>query len=751
MKILKAALTLFLITLCIQAWAAGPDRIAKIDVTGNERIEKGLVMNAVKTKEGDPYDSDKLREDMKNIYKTGFFSDVQVDVKDTDKGKAITFVVIERPPIKAIYISGNKKVKTSDIRDKLKVKIGTVLNTDKIKESVDEIRKLYASKGYYAARINYGIEYPEGGETSVTFSIDEPEMAFVRKISFTGNKVYTAGTLKGYMRIREKGLFSWITGSGILDEENLEDDRKNIEGFYHDKGYVRAKVGIPDIKVSPDGRSITISLPLDEGNIYKVGSIDFKGDVIFGSDELTKDLKSKSGRTFRSTLFQEDVLMLTDLYQDRGYAFCDIAPLTAIDDEARTVNVTFEIAKGQEVFFNRINILGNIRTRDKVIRRELRFAEGDRFSSSKLKRSKRSLRNTTFFKDVDMKLVRTDEPDKVNLDLSVEERPTGSLSLGVGYSSTDRVILTGTIAQENLMGTGRRMFLEAGLGAFTQQFRFNYLEPYLFDRNIHGGFQALNFKRIMDTYDYNKQGGSVSLTRPLTDYVRLGLRYRYEITEVTNIDASATDLIRQQEGRSTTSSVTVNLNKMTINDVMNPTSGYNADVSFELAGGAFGGSNEFYRAVATYGRYFPFKFIDSAFFFRGIAGTIRPYSGRDIPIYEKFYVGGINSVRGFRYGEAGPKDASDQVLGGKNELIFNAEWIFPIYKPAGVKGVIFYDAGSGFDDNNGFLLNGIRTSAGFGIRWFSPMGPIRLELGFNLSPREGEKGNVFDFTMGTQY
>jgi outer membrane protein insertion porin family len=745
-------LLIFLFTVsCAHVWAAGPERIVKIEVTGNERIEKGYILNATKTKEGDLYDVDKLRDDIKNIYKTGFFSDVQIDVKESDSGKAVTFIVMERPPVKAIYISGNKKIKTNDIRDKLKIKMGTVLNTDKIKESVDEIKKLYAGKGYYAARINYGIDYGDGADASVTFSIEEPAVAYVRNITFTGNKAFKASKLRGFMRVREKGILSWITGSGILDEENLEDDRKNIEAFYHDNGYVKAQVGIPDIKISQDGRAINISLPVEEGSIYKVGTVDFKGDVIFTKDELFKGLKVKTGNTFRSSLFQEDVLNLTDMYQDKGYAFCDIAPLTNIDDEGLKVNITFEVTKGQEIFFNRINILGNIRTRDKVVRRELRFAEGDRFSSSALKKSKRFLRNTMFFKDVDMKIVKTDEPDKVNLDLSVEERPTGSLSLGVGYSSTDRVIVTGVVSQENFLGTGRKMFLEAGLGAFTQQFRFSYLEPYIFDKNLSAGFQAFNFKRIMDYYDYDRTGGSVSLGRPLTEYTRGGLRYRWETVEVTNIDAGASTFIKAQEGKGTTSSITANVGQNTIDDLMNPTRGVNTDVSFELAGGPFGGTNDFYRAMAIYGRYVPVKFLDSSFFLRGTAGTIRAYGGKDIPIYEKFYVGGLHTVRGFRYGEAGPKDETDQVIGAKNQLYFNLEWIVPIYKPAGIKGVVFYDIGAGFDDNKGFLFQGLRSAAGFGIRWFSPLGPIRLELGFNLSPRTGEKNNVFDFAIGTQY
>ncbi len=736
----------------LSGWANETDKIIKIDIIGNERIDRGFIANNIKTKENEPYNLDKIREDMKNIYKTGFFSDIQIDVKTTDKGKVVTFVVIERPPIKAIYISGNKKVKTDDIKDKLKVKTNTVLNIEKIKESMDEVKKLYASKGYYATKVNYEIDYEEDYQVTAKFLVEESIKAFVRNINFVGNKAFKSDKLKSLMSVREKGIFSWFTGSGILDEENLEDDKKRIEAFYADNGYVRVKTGIPDIKISKDGKTISITLPVEEGNVYKVGAIDFAGDLILKKEALFRSLKSKPGNTFRSSIYHEDVLTLTDLYQDKGYAFCEISPLTLIDDNTRNVNITFEISKGQEIYFNRINILGNTKTRDKVVRRELKFAEGDRFSATKLKDSKKKLKNTTFFKDVDMKIIKTDEPDKINLDLTVEERPTGSLNVGVGYSTADRVILTGTVSQENFLGTGRKLSLEASLSAFTRQYRFSYLEPYVFDKNLAAGFSILNFTRIMDNYEYKQIGGSLFFIRPLTDDVRGAIRYRYERTTVSNIEDTASDYVKEQQGTKLTSSVTFSLGQNTIDDILNPNKGINTEISLEIAGGPFAGDNYFHRTVAYYGQFIPAGFWDSTLFLRGTAGVIRPYGGKNLPIYEKFYVGGMNTIRGFNYGEAGPKDETGEVIGSKNELVFNVEWIFPIYKPAGIKGVVFYDSGAGFDDSKGFMLKDMKAGAGFGIRWFSPLGPIRLELGFNLFPKQGErKGGVFDFTMGTQY
>lgn len=743
-------LCIFLVAVCWTgiALAQESEKIVKIDAIGNERIERGVVLNAVKTKEQESYDPEKIREDIKNIYKTGFFSDVQVDVKESPEGKIVTFVVVERPPISDVTITGNKHIKTDDLKDSIKVKAGTVLNTEKLKETIDEIKKYYAGKNYYAAKVTSDIDYEEGYRAKVTFVIDESEKVYVRKIEFMGNKAFKTSKLKDLMRTREKGWLSWLDGSGLLEDETLEEDRRNLEAFYTDNGYVMIKVGVPDVKLSKDGKEIIIFMTLTEGDVYKVGTIAFKGDLVVPEAELRSVLQNKSGSTFRSSLFRSDMLAIADICQDKGYAFADVAPLTVMNDQERVVNVTFDITKGPQVFFNRVNIAGNVKTRDKVIRRELRFAEGDLFSTTKLNESKRRLRNTTFFKEADLKVVKTDEPDKVNIDAVVEERPTGSISMGIGYSSYENMILTGSISQDNFRGTGTRLFLGAALSSINQYFDFTVSHPYIFDLDLSGAFSLFNSKREFDTYKYKVLGGSTTFGRPITDLTRVGMRYRYEKIDVYDIASDASDYVQSQAGKATTSSVTANLSRVTIDDVLWPTKGSAVDLGLELAGGPFGGTNDFVKGIVSAGKFFP-MFWDMVFFVRGTAGFTTAYSGQEVPIYEKFFVGGVNSVRGFQYGEAGPKDNTDTAIGGDNELFFNFEWLFPISKAAGLRGVIFFDYGHGFDGSSWF--SGMRAGAGFGLRWLSPMGPIRMELGFNLNPKQGEKKNIFDFTMGKAF
>jgi outer membrane protein insertion porin family len=749
---MKGVLICFLVVTFLLAGYSlgrGQETILKIDVTGNERIDRGVVAAAVKTKEKEAYDPEKIRDDIKNIYKTGFFSDVQVDVKDSPDGKTVTFVVVERPPISAIAITGNKEIKTEDLKDKIKIKTGSVLNVEKVKETVDEIKKHYASKNYYAAKVSYDIDYEEGYRAKVTFVIDEARKVYVKKITFTGNKHFKAGTLTDYMKTKEKGILSWFTGSGTLDDEVLDEDRRNLGAFYADNGYIKTKVDTPEINLSEDGKQISITIPISEGAMYKVGSIAFSGDIVIPEEQLRALLQTKLGTTFRASLFQQDVTSITDLCQDQGYAFADVAPLTGLDDATDTVNITFAITKGSQVFVNRINITGNVKTRDKVIRRELRFTEGDLFSASKLKESKRRLRNTTFFKESDLKIVKTDDPGKVHIDAIVEERSTGSISAGIGYSSYEKVMLTGSLSQENIFGTGIRASLSAALSSITQLYDLAIWQPYLFDLDLGAGINLFNQERSFDTYDYKTRGGAIPFLRPISDRTKIGLRYGYNKTDVYNIDPFASAYVKSQRGELSTSSVTGSLGYNSIDDMANPSKGTFNDYILEVAGGPFGGDNQFVRSIVTYGRFFPFKW-DTVFFVRGTAGSVQPYSGGIVPIYDNFFVGGINTVRGFEYGTAGPIDSTDTPVGGQNELFFNFEFIFPIVKSAGLKGLVFFDAGHGFNNNTGWF-NGIRTAAGFGLRWLSPMGPIRLEMGFNLSPKQGEKANVFEFMIGRAF
>ena len=351
---------------------------------------------------------------------------------------------------------------------------------------------------------------------------------------------------------------------------------------------------------------------------------------------------------------------------------------------------------------------------------------------------------------MDLKTVKTDEPDLVNLDVLVEEKPTGTFSLGLGYSTYEKGMLTGGVSQENIVGTGMKVYLNGSISSITHLYDITLVQPYTFDTNVSSSLNLFNSERIFPTYQFGGDGGSYTLARPLTDYLSASLRYRYQEMSVTRIAPDASSFLQSQAGTNSTSAIGPSLLYDSIDNVLNPTKGTIASAMFEFAGGPLLGTDEFTKAVVSYGRYFPYLW-GTTFFLRGTAGSIRPYGGSTVPIWERFYVGGIGSVRGFEYGMAGPLDpATNDPLGSLDELFFNAEWIFDIFKPAGLKGFLFFDYGKGFNDNNGFFES-LRPAAGFGIRWFSPLGPINLDLGFNLDRQTGEKGAVFDFSMGKPF
>ena len=511
---------------------------------------------------------------------------------------------------------------------------------------------------------------------------------------------------------------------------------------------MRVKVGAPDVRISADGKTISIAIDVQEGDLHKFGKIDFKGDIIFGEEELRSKLKSKPGDTFKASLFQGDVTTLTDLYQDKGYAFVDVAPLTLINDADKTVDVTFDIAKGSEVYFNRINIVGNVRTKDKVVRRELKFAEGDLYSATNMKLTKRRLRNTTFFKEEELKTIKTDEPDKVNVDVIVDEKPTGTLSLGVGYSTYEKIITTGSVSQENIFGTGDKVYLSASLSSIMRLYNLTFVDPYTFDKNFTTSYNIFNTTQIFSDYDWKGSGGGVTVSRPFTEYIRGALGYRLQKMDIYNISSDAGPLIASQAGSSSNERRLRVYHQEHYRRRPQPDQGLDRD----RPGRGRGRPLRRAERVCQGGRFLwpvhPLQ-VGHHILSEGHGREYDALRGDDDPDLRAVLRGRHPFNAGVRVWRRGPLDPSTgDPVGSTKEVYFNNEWIFPVYKPAGLKGFVFLDYGKGF--NNTFFQP-LRPAAGFGMRWFSPMGPITVELGLNLNRKSGEKGDVFDFSMGKPF
>ena len=720
--------------------------INKIVIMGNERVSRDVVVNAIKSKAGQPYSQATIREDVLSLYQLGYFRDVQVDASETAEGLVLTYVVIEKPTVEEIVFSGNTEIPRDELEAVLEIKRGSVLDPARVDSSVREIKKLYTSKGYYGNQVAHEVEYTEENTAVIYLTIDEGVKGHIKEIRFTGNKAFSDRKLRSVMRTKEWNLFSWITKYGKLEMDILEVDRSRIRSFYMDHGYVTSQVSEPEITLSSDRKNIVVTFNVQEGDQFLLGSLDVTGDLLVEKDELLKGFKSRVGKVYRSSLIQKDVLWLTDHYADYGYANADISPITTLDREKKLVNVSFEVDKRNLVYFGRVEIRGNVKTNDNVIRRELKVAEGDLYSATALRKSRQRVRRTGLFKEVDLAVTPTESREVVGVDVRVEETETGALQFGAGYSSRYGVSGLVSLSQRNLFGRGYKARIKAEIGESVQNFNFDFNDPRVFDTEFSAGLGLYSEEYKYSTYDTRTTGGVLKVGRELSDTIRGDLSYVFEEVDISNVDANASRFIREQEGASTTGKVILTFTRNTVDNMFDPSAGSDVNISGSAAG--LGGDNKFGKGILSASWFHPVA-GDLVLNLRGKVGLVEGYGGKEVPLTEKFFIGGGRSVRGFEWGRAGPVDENDEPLGADKFVVFNSELIYPLSKALGLKVAVFYDAGKGLDEWSD--LSPVRHAVGAGIRWYSPAGPIRIDWGYNLDPKGNEKQTVWDFGFGVLY
>jgi len=748
MKVNKNIWITFVFLLFYVGVCSGSEEIIhKITVLGNVKVEEGVIRATVKSREGGPFSADQVREDLRSVFGLGYFSDVQVDIKSTPKGREIIFIVMEKPSIKEILITGNQKVKLDDIKEKVTLATRSILNLEKVKENGEQIRRLYFSKGYYGVKVDHKVDYLETNEAVVTFQIEEGVKGHIKKIVFKGNKKIKSSELKKFMLTKQRNIFSIITKTGILDEDILKNDTQMLTAYYIDHGYLDVKISEPKIDLQ-NPKKIQIEIEITEGFQYHFGEIDFKGDILTTKEDLFRSIKIKRNAIYSNSAIRKDISSLTEKFANQGYANVEVAPATSTDEKNLLVHLTFEIEKKKQVSFEKIQIVGNTKTRDKVIRRELRVAEEELYSATGLSKSKDRLKRTGFFKEVELTTSRGSTEEKTNLEIKVEEAPTGAISFGVGYSSIENVVGSASISDRNLFGLGYHGVLKFRLGSETSDIRFSFTDPYFLGYNFAGGIDLYHENREFDTYSYKITGGALRFGKELTETLRADATYKLEKIKVSDVSLDASRFVKEQEGEKVTSALSFSLSMDTRNDFYNPTKGARHSLSLQNAGGILGGDNYYVKGMLETSWFFPLP-LKTVLNLRGKVGFVEPYGGRKVPIYEKLYVGGLHTLRGFEHGMAGPFDANREPLGANKMISFQSELIFPLASEIGLKAAIFWDVGKGFDKFKD--IKPLKTGVGAGIRWFSPFGPIHLDLGFNPNPKPGEKTKVFDFTAGTVY
>jgi len=725
-------------------------QVLTVEVTGNQRIEVDAIKRVVKTRPGDTYNLKSLSEDLKAIYAMGYFDDIRIETEELPDGNKVTFHVKEKPTLRSVRISGNMWVfDNKEIMEVVTAKRGSILNINVIQNDISRIADLYKEKNYHNVKVDYKIFERKDNQADLEFIIDEGAKFKIEKIVFVGNKAFSDKKLKRQMTTSETNILSWITEAGDLDEDNLEQDVARIKAFYQNSGYIQAQVGEPQIEFKDN--DIIITIKIDEGEPFKVGKVTIVGDLILTEEELLKDIKIAQEELYNREVLRADVLALTDLYADEGYAFVDVAPMIKRIPEELKVDITFNIEKGKPVYYEEIIISGNTRTRDKVIRRQLRVYEQELTSATRLKRSVTNLQRLDYFEDVNVSTAKGGAADKMVLKIDVTEKSTGAFSFGGGYGNVESIFGTAQISERNLFGRGQTLSLQGVLGGKTQKIVLSFTEPYIYDIPLSGTISLYNW--IYDYNDYEKDsvGGSIGFGYPVFDYTRFFSSYAYDISNIKNVDAAASDSIKDLKGKNVKSSISSDLKYDSRNKRFLATRGTLNSFSFEFAG--LGGDIGFTKYIAETGWYVPlvWDFVGVA---HAKAGYVADIQEKKLPDYEKFYMGGIGSLRGFERDDLAPKDDEGASVGGDAFIQFNFEVVFPILKDIGVHGLVFFDTGRIYKERDDieFSPADLRQSAGGGIRWLSPMGPLDFEYGYILDPKDSDHGaGQFEFSMASSF
>jgi len=625
---------------------------------------------------------------------------------------------------------------------------------------------MYGDEGYYLAEIKTQTKQSSPSDLTVTLTIVEGDKILIKEIHLDGNKAFSSSKLKGLMETKEKWFLSWLTGAGTYKEEVLKNDSLLISDHYLNNGYINIKVGEPTVKLNESKTALEVYIGITEGEQYRIGAIGFKGELLDPAADLRKKLKSEPDEIFNRSILRTDIGTLTDLYGDKGYAFATINPQTRLDNDKKTVDMTFDIEKGELVSIERINITGNPKTRDKVIRREMRITESGLYSATGMKRSKQNLMNLGFFEEANIATAKGSASNKLNVNVDVKEKPTGTFSIGGGYSSLDGFIGQGSVQQANFLGLGLKANLSASIGGKSKTYALGLTDPYFMDTKWTLGGDIYRSERVYTDYTRRLTGGDIKGGYPINDFLGTFMMYKYEIKDLFNPsspyqtlhDAFGNDTYPL--GTTTTSSIFGSITHNNTDYRLDPSTGMINSFSIEYAG--LGGDNKYARFITDHTYFHPLykKLIASTKLTLGYIGEV----GQPVPIDEKFYLGGIYSLRGFKARTVAPtkiqitKDingnqANDQIyLGGNTEVFGNVELTFPLLSEAGLKGVMFFDYGNSFNDKSA-LFDTMLTSYGLGIRWASPIGPLRLEYGIPINPRKDidSTSGRFEFSIGTMF
>lgn len=746
-------------------------KIKLIEIQGNSHIDRMTILSNLTLNEGDVFSPERIQADVKNLYRMGFFEQVDVASEGFEGGIALFFKVREKPFLTDVIFEGNDNIEKDRLQETVQIKTNAFLDRESIKHYVKQLEDVYEAEAYYNATVIPVIQRLSDNKAVLTFLIEEGDQVYIRDIEITGNAVFKSKKIRKQMETDTYfWLTSWITESGRYKKEQLSFDRERIRDLYLNNGYFNIEVGEPEATLSENKEWFDITLSVTEGEQFTMGVIDYQGAALFDVDKLSALTGSKTGAIFDRSQMRKDIAAITDHYGEKGYIYTNVVPDLRPNPGNRTVDVTFHVIEGEPVKVREILISGNNKTRDKVIRREIRVNEQELVDTKALRRSFQRLNNLNYFETINL-VPRQVAPGWVDLDVEVEEKPTGTFSVGGGYSSVDKFIATFDVTMGNFLGKGQLLKFKVETGGRRDTYTLTFREPYLFDKNLSGTTNLFNQTRDFGVYEEQRTGGDLILGKAFGEYVRGSISYTLETLEITDLDMVLdtngsvvvdtrvpTRVIEQEAlGNTLTSALGFSLSRDTRDFFFDPKEGGRNSISFEYAGTVLGGDNDYYKIIADSSRFFPLWW-EHVFSLHGRFGFAEGIGEKALPVGERFYVGGINTVRGFEFGEAGPlsidplnPNVRGEIEGGNKQLFFNVEYLIPIVKEAKVKLLFFYDYGAAFAEGQQIRRSEMRESAGIGLRWISPVGPLRLEQGYNIDKRPGEKKKIIEFSIGSLF
>ena len=730
--------------------------IKKIEISNNQRVETSTIESYLELSVGDKFDQKKINESLKSMFSTGLFSDISV----SREGSTLKIKVDENPVINRVVFDGNKKIKDDIILSEIELKSRSVYTRAKVQKDTKRIQDIYRKSGRFAINVEPKVIPLSQNRVDLFFEITEGKKTKISKIYFVGNKHYDSNKLKKILNTSESRWYSFYSGSDTYDPDRVAFDKELLRKFYTSRGYADFRVLSSTAEITKDKKSFVLTFTIEEGQKYSFGNMNIvsKLDNVKVED-LYELIKSKENEVFNSELIDQSVDDLTNKLNNSGYAFVAIDYKYNKDVKNSLIDIDYQISEGPKVYIDRISISGNTRTLDKVIRRELRIAEGDPFNAAKIRRSKQRIQNLGFFEKVELDSNRsTEENDKAELDIKVEEKSTGELSFGAGFSTNDGALGNVSVRERNLLGRGQDLRLGFQKSSRANQIDLGFTEPYFLGRNIAAGFDLFNITRDLESessFDSETLGGTLRASYSLTEHLRHSLRYSYKNVNITDVESDASTFIKEQEGENSTSLVGHSLTYDKRDNRFDPTEGYYIRFSQDFAG--LGGDSQFIKNEISSAYYQPIFRDDVILSLSGKGGTISGWGNKDVRIDERFFIGG-NKIRGFDTAGIGPRDKDTlDALGGNNYYIASTEATFPVGLPEelGFKGAVFIDAGSLFGiDSSGDDVEdsaALRASTGVGVSWQSPLGPIRLDIAYPLLSEDLDEKRTFNVNFGTRF